>query len=119
MKILKTIFKLIGALMIFGGLRHIYSHITVAQEVTNAPTTILNIINGLAYLATGYGLLRLRRWLPHALGITIVATVVTIFYNIYLSDIVPGIMSYGRIVAFLIILSIFLIFKARILEEKK
>jgi hypothetical protein len=119
MKTLKTIFSIIGAIMIFGGLRHLYIYISIMQEVAHIPTTILNIASALASLITGYGLLKLRYWFLYAMSSTIALLVVITYYNQYISDISPNITSYGRLATFFIILIIALVFKDRILKNKK
>lgn len=119
MKALKIILSIIGAIMILGGISHLYTNISLAQKIAHVPTIVLNIINALAYMFTGYGLLRLRYWFLYAMGTTISLMVLITYYNQYISNIAPDIMSFGRLTTFLIILVIALVFKDRILKKKK
>lgn len=84
---MKFIIKILGIGFLIGGLLYFSNLFSRGGFTTNLITLFLRLINALAWIATGYGFLILKRWSLYSLGTMIALYIVTNLYNLYFTNI--------------------------------
>ncbi len=79
---MKILAKILGLGFFLGGLFYFANLFSNGGATENLIELSLRLINAIVWMATGYGLLRLKKWSLYGFGGMILLYVVTNFYNL-------------------------------------
>lgn len=87
MKILKFLLQIMGVGFLIGGVIY-FSNLFSVGGLTNKFTVLMiRLINAAAWIAAGYGLIRLKQWSLYCFGLMIALHLITALYNLYFSSV--------------------------------